>query len=135
MRTEVTTRTLWKPGDIAVYKPEHRRGHTVIVLGQYGYVPKTQEPRYLVGLLELSWLQRSRIGNIKDSVATLFSVLHLSDIPEFRHFSRRFTKGFFEDWAYQRVYEQESTAGKYTWNGRWDYYISQRKISIVSVRE
>ena len=108
---------------------------TVIVLGQYGYVPKTQEPRYLVGLLELSWLQRSRIGNIKDSVATLFSVLHLSDIPEFRHFSRRFTKGFFEDWAYQRVYEQESTAGKYTWNGRWDYYISQRKISIVSVRE
>jgi len=109
--------------DVAVYKQEHRRGQTVIVLGQYGYVPKTQEPRYLVGLLELSRVQRSTIGNIKDSIASLFSVMHLSNIPEFRHFSRTFIKGFFEDWAYQRVYEQESTTDKYTlWTGGRDYY-------------
>lgn len=120
MRTEVTTRALWKPGDIVIYK-SHGRSITAVVLGRYDDVPETNEPRYVIGLLALPQAQHSETLNryISDSLRSLVKASSEGVITNIRPLVRR----VHADWSYQSVYDQESAEGNYRLaTGFWKFY-------------
>ena len=138
MKAEVATRPLWKLGDIVAYKSYGITGLTCVILGRYKDVGTTKEPQYVIGILELSYAQRSRIKD--DNLNSVLSILRSGmsgSLPSgFAPVAEKAIHRFFSDWQFQRVFDQESEPGRYRmWCGgsSWYRHLTEQGYQMLPV--